>query len=257
MRIKFACLIATAAMTVSAADIDVATIIRKSVQANKRDFEAAAHYNNKERDKKGDGTKTYQDLMIDGSPYQRVIAVNGKPLSPEQQKAEQAKEQRERQKRANESPEQRRNRIAKFERDQRRDNEMMDQLTTAFNFKLAGTQKVRGFNVYVLRATPRPGYKPPNMSSQVLPGMTGELWVDQRTFQWVKVTAQVIHPVSIEGFLAQVEPGTRFEFEKGPVEDGRIWLATHFAMRSNAKVLYMFSHNSQEDDTFWDYQPAK
>jgi hypothetical protein len=91
------------------------------------------------------------------------------------------------------------------------------------------------------------------MHAQVLPGMQGQLWIDQKTYQWVKVTAEVIHPVSIEGFLAQVEPGTRFELEKSPV-DGGTWQITHFAMKSEAKVLFLFSHNSQENSTYFDYQ---
>jgi len=30
--------------------------------------------------------------------------------------------------------------------------------------------------------------------------MEGKLWIDEKTFQWVKVEATVIRPVSIEGF---------------------------------------------------------
>ncbi len=107
--------------------------------------------------------------------------------------------------------------------------------------------------MWMLKATPRPGYNPPNMETQVLPGMEGELWIDQKTYNWVKVTAHVIHPVSIEGFLAEVEPGTRFELEKSPVGGG-IWQITHFSMHSQAKVLHLFGRSSQEDDTYFDYQ---
>lgn len=51
------------------------------------------------------------------------------------------------------------------------------------------------------------------------------------------VEATVIHPVSIEGFLAQVEPGTQFKLEKMPVADG-IWLPKHFVshVRENGTV---------------------
>lgn len=257
MQIKFACVLAIAVLSARAAEPDVTTIIQKSVEANRRDFEAAPHFENKELSKKPGSTKTYLDLMIEGTPYRRLIAVNGQPLSADQQKAEQEKEERERQKRKSESQDERKSRIAKYDRERRRDNEMMDQLTQAFDFKLTGKQRLRGFNVYVLKATPKPGYKPINMSSQVLPGMAGQLWIDQATYQWVKVMAQVIHPVSIEGFLAQVEPGTRFEVEKAPVGDGKVWQFSHFAVNSNAKVLFMFNHDSQEDDTYWDYRPTK
>jgi hypothetical protein len=83
--------------------------------------------------------------------------------------------------------------------------------------------------------------------------MQGELWIDQKSYQWVKVTAQVMEPVSIEGFLARVEPGTRFELEMSPVEGGT-WQSTHFSMKSEAKVLGVFNHNSQQDSTYFDYQ---
>jgi hypothetical protein len=236
---------------------DVRDIVKRSVEANQRDFKAADSYNYKERDRTPSGSKTYQLTMIEGTPYQRLIGLGGKPLSPAREAAEQKKEQQAIQNRKRESSGDRQERIQKYERERSRDNAMMQQLTEAFTFALAGERKVRGFSVYVLKAMPKPGYKPPNMACQVLPGMQGELWIDQETYQWVKVTAQVIRPVSIEGFLARVEPGTRFELEKSPVGDGSIWLASHFAERANAKILGVFSHNSSEDDTFWDYQPAK
>jgi hypothetical protein len=228
-------------------------IIANSVLANQRDFQAAVHYNWKERDRTSKGSKTSQVTMIQGSPYYRVIAVNGKPLSPAEAAKEKKKEQQVAAERAAESPEQRRKRIEEFEKDRRRDAEMMAQLTKAFTFTLIGQQKLRGFNVWALRATPCKDYRPPTMETQVLTGMRGQLWIDQKSFQWVKVVAEVVHPVSIGGFLAEVQPGTRFELEKAPVGDG-IWLASHFAMKSDAKVLYMFNRGSEEEDTFFDYQ---
>jgi hypothetical protein len=37
-----------------------------------------------ERDQEKRQTKTYEEIMILGSPYVRVVAVNGKPLMPDQ-----------------------------------------------------------------------------------------------------------------------------------------------------------------------------
>jgi hypothetical protein len=111
------------------------------------------------------------------------------------------------------------------------------------------------FEVYELRATPRAGYNPPNMEAGVLTGMKGRLWIDTRTFQWVKVEAQVIHPVTIGGFLATVEPGTRFELENMRMS-GDIWLPEHFAMLSRAKILFMFSRRKSSDETYFDYRPS-
>jgi len=231
---------------------DVKTIIQKSVAANDRDFRAAPHFNYKEKDRVGKEIKAYQVTMIDGSPYQRLIAVGGKPLLKDQAAEELKKEQQAATDRKAQSPQQRKDRIARYEKDRKRDHEMMGQLTEAFDFTLLGKKRIKTFNVWVLKATPRPGYKPPNMETQVLPGMEGELWIDQKTYEWVKVTARVIRPVSIEGFLARVEPGTRFEVEKAPVGDG-IWQITHFSMQSHAKVLFLVNRASEEEDWFYDF----
>lgn len=232
---------------------DVQQIIERSVAANQRDFKEDPNYNYKERDRTPKGSKLYQVTMIEGTPYERLLEVNGKPLSPAQNAQEEKKQQQVTQQRRSESSEERQKRIAKYEEDRKRDHDMIEQLTKAFNFTFLGQHRLRGFTVWLLKATPQPGYQPPNMETQVLTGMQGELWIDQKSYQWVKVTARVVHPVSIQGFLAQVEPGTRFELEKSPVGDG-IWQITHFAMKSNAKVLYLFHRGSQEDETYFDFE---
>jgi hypothetical protein len=232
----------------------VESIIQNSVRANSKDWNAAPDYSCFERDRESNGeTKTFEDLMILGPPYQRLVEVNGKPLSGAQQEHERQKLQKTIADRRNESTDARAQRIAKYEKDRKRDRLLMEQLTEGFNFKLMGEQKLGGHDVYVLKATPRPGYQPPNMDTQVLKGMEGRLWIDKQTYQWVRVEARVIHPVSIEGFLAQVEPGTQFELEKTPVQDD-IWQPSHYAMRARAEIFHMIGHKSQDDETYYKYR---
>jgi hypothetical protein len=235
------------------AQVSVDTIIKRSVEANKLDWKLEPDFTHFERDKENGQDKTYEVMMIDGSPYQRLVAVNGKPLSEQEQRSEEQKLRQTISQRHHESPRQRAQRIANYEKDRKRDNLLMEQLTGAFNFSLVAEEKLGLHDVYVLQATPRPGYRPPNNEAKVLTGMQGRLWVDKQSFQWVKVEAEVIHPVSIEGFLARVSPGTRFELEKEPV-DNNVWLPKHFAMKANAKIVFLINHNSQEDDTFWGYR---
>jgi hypothetical protein len=254
---RIAVLLLPLAVLPTASQPDAATIIQHSVEANAVDWKANPEYDWTERDlEPGGDSKTSQEYMILGSPYGRLVAVNGKHLSPEKQREEQQKLDAEISKRRNESPDQRRQRIAEFEKERKRDNVMMEQLTHAFNFKLVGEQKLDSYDVYVLAATPKPGYQPPNMQSQALKGMEGKLWIDKASYQWVKVEAEVVHPVSIDGFLAKVEPGTRFELDKAPVDKG-VWLPKHFSMKARAKVLFFFSHRSADDETYWGYHKAQ
>jgi len=249
-------LFAAAFVYSAAAQEEVAAIIRRSAEANNRDWAAVPDFENYERDRNKDGDKTYAVTMLDGSPYERLVEVNGHPLSAAEQKREQDKYDKVGTERHRESPSKRSQRIAKYEGDRKRDHTLLEQLTIAFDFRLVGKEVLNGYKVYVLHATPRKGYKPPNRDSQVLTGMEGTLWIDQQSFQWVKVEAHVIRPVRIEGFLAQVEPGTRFELEKRPMT-GDIWLASHFAMKSTAKVMLVIPHNGEEDDSYFNYHKAQ
>ena len=234
---------------------DAASIIKKSTDVNDRDWAAAPQFDNSERDVDKNGDRTYEVTMLFGSPYQRLIAVNGHALGPAQQKEEQKKYEGVVKKRQHESPAEKSARIAKYEAERKRDYMLLEQMTVAFEFSLLGEQDLMGHRVYVLKATPRNGYRPPTRDCEVLTGMEGTLWIDHDSFQWVKVQAKVVHPVSIEGFLARVEPGTEFEFEKEPVS-ADIWLAKHFSMKSNARVLFVFPHRGQEDDSYFNYHKS-
>jgi len=232
----------------------VASILQRSVEANNRDWTAVFQFDNSERDRNKDGDNTYAVTMLYGSPYQRLIAVNGQALSPDKGKEEQRKFERAVEERKHESQDKRAARIVKYEAERKRDRTMLDQMTAAFDFHMVGEEQVDGRRVYELKATPRKGYRPPNRDSQVLTGMEGTLWIDCNTYQWVKVEAHVTHPVRIVGFLAQVEPGTRFELEKKPVPGNEnIWMAAHFTMRSRARVMWLIPHHGEEDVMFFNY----
>jgi hypothetical protein len=234
---------------------NAANIVQSSAEANERDWAAVPEFDNFERDRTKEGDKTYSVTMLEGSPYERLIAVNGKNLTSPKQQEEQEKYEKAITARQHESPDQRSRRIAKYQADRKRDQTLIQQMISAFDYRLVGKRSLNGFRVYVLKATPRRGYKPIDRDSEVLTGMEGTMWIDQKTFQWVRVAAHVIHPVRIEGFLAEVEPGTKFEVEKRPV-NGDIWLATRYSMRANAKVLLLFPHRGQEDDSYFNYHKA-
>jgi hypothetical protein len=65
-------------------------------------------------------------------------------------------------------------------------------MVDAFQFQLAGDAEVDGHACWVLDATPKPGYRPSTREGRILEGMKGRLWVNQRTYQWVKVHAEVV-----------------------------------------------------------------
>jgi hypothetical protein len=94
---------------------------------------------------------------------------------------------------------------------------------------------------------------PPNIEARVLTGMQGEFWIDTKTYQLFRGWARVLRPVSIEGFLATVQPGTEFEIEQRPVGDG-IWLPTRFFIHSRSDIAFVFHHHTSEDRTYFNYR---
>jgi hypothetical protein len=231
---------------------DVNAIISQSVEATRHDWDLEPQYQCFERDRVRHGNETYKDIMIDGSPYQILVKINDQPLSPDKQAAEQRKLQETISKRNAESPAEKQQRIEKYKKQLKTEHNLIAEMIKAFDFRFTGEQNLNGFRVYVLVAEPRPGYQPTSAETEVLKGMKGRLWIDKKTHQWVKVQGEVMHPVTIYGFVAQVEPGTEFELEQMPVGND-VWLPKHFGMQARVNVLYLFGHHKADDQTYFDY----
>ncbi len=245
-----------AAACASAAQLAPEEIIRRSVAANEKDWNEAPSFSHRDRtiEKKADETsdRTYAVSMMEGSPYRKLVAIDGQPLSAARQHQEDQKERHELARRRSESAAERDARIRKYQKDRDQDHLLMDQMAAAFKFKLIGDATIYGHPAYVLDAEPSPDYKPVNREAKVLTGMKGRLWVEKEHFHWVKVEAEVIHPVSFGGFLAKVSEGTKFELAKEPVS-GEIWQPKEFTVQVCASVLF-WSHNSTTKDQFSDYR---
>ncbi len=227
-------------------------IVQRSVARTNADWDAAPEYGFTVHDvitRKGSKTsKTYEVLMIEGSPYNRPIAINGRKLTPAEIKKEDRKLQQEIKRRRDESPAARQKRVAEYEKERRQDHALLREMVKGFDYTLAGEDTVNGRRCFLLEATPKPGYQPPTRDTQVLWGMRGKMWVDMQQYQWVRVTAEVFRPVSFGLFFATVKPGTEFTLEQMPVK-GELWLPSHFSMEINARVL-LWRHLLSDNETY-------
>jgi hypothetical protein len=233
-------------------------IVRRSVANTDADWAKAAQYDFTERDivvEHGTRTaKTYQVMMIEGSPYNKLIARNGEPLSAAETRQQDQKLAAETNRRRKESSEARQKRVGAYQRERRQDHALMSEMAKAFDFKLTGQDTVNGHRCFVLEAEPKAGYRPSNHETAVLTGMRGTMWVDAQAYQWVKVHAEVFRPVAFGLFFARVNPGTQFTLEEQPVH-GDLWLPSHFAMAVKARIL-IASRNSTDDETYSNYRPS-
>jgi hypothetical protein len=200
--------------------------------------------------------KTYEVLMIEGSPYMKMIAEEGRELSPMAAREEEQKYQREMEKRRRESPRERQKRVAKFTEERDRDHAFLSEIPVAFVFRMSNEQLPENDAVWLLEGTPKPGYTPSTREGKVLAGMNIKFWIDKATCQWLRIEAEVQHPVSIYGLFAKVSPGTKFTLEQAPVAPG-IWLPKHFTVHVDATALGFIKKDSVQDETYSDYRPIR
>jgi hypothetical protein len=251
--------IATGCALNAATQPDATEIIRRSVQNIETDWRQAPQYSFVERDVEGKhhatpSVKSYQVLTIDGSPYRQLIAINDHPISSVEQVEEEHKLRAEVLNRGHENQRERHRRIAKFLRERDQDHAMLKEMVDAFDFRLVGEADVNGHKCWVFAAEPKPGYQPKTRETKVLVAMKGKLWIDKSQYQWVRVEADVMRPVTMYA-VAKVGPGTRFCLEQAPVA-GNLWLPTHFSVSVKASAFGFINEDSTDDETYRQYKPA-
>jgi len=176
---------------------NVQQLIERSASEIAADWREAPNYSFIERDVERErdsqpSRKTYEVIMLDGSPYNRLISTDDQPLTPWDQAEAKHKLQSEIRKRKRESSEQRSTRISKYLKARHQDVALLQAMADAFAFQMVGSEIVESHDCWVLDASPKPGYQPTSRETKVLSGMRGRLWIDKASGQWVKVQAEVL-----------------------------------------------------------------
>jgi hypothetical protein len=230
--------------------VDASAIISRSIAANEADWMADPLYDRCEREDDGDAVQTHDITMVKGRPYERLVAVDDRPISTSQARDERDKRQREIAQHDAEDG----NAINSYRRRHARFKALFRQFPNAFTFELEGRSQVAGRTAYHVTATPRPGYTPPTRDARALTGMTVDFWVDVETYHWIKLAARITKPVSVVGLLVRLEPGTTVELEKAPMDGGDVWLITGLKVQAISRVLMLFGHHTSDDLRYFNFR---
>ena len=233
-------------------------IVQRATAALNSDWASDPLYACVERDEvqKGDKltSRTFEVVMIDGSDYHLLLAVDDRPLPPDRRRAELLKFQKEVERRKNESPSARRARIDAWKKKRDENGELLLDFPTALTFQLMGEETRSGHPAYVLAANPKPGIVPSTRAAKVLAGMQGKAWVEKDTLHPMLVECTVVTPVPVYGPLASVLPGTEIEIRMTPVSDST-WLIDEVSMRLNVAKLHVFKSTTVTRSTYTQYRP--
>jgi hypothetical protein len=197
--------------------------------------------------------RTWDVTFQEGSPYRRLIARNGVPLTPEEQKAEDEKMQWNIAERRKESKEQRERRIAEWRKRADRQREPLIEVPDAFNFQVVREEPLNGAVAWVIDGTPKPNYKPKSSSASILEKMKTRFWISKRDYHWIKIEAETLDTFTYGTFLLRIGKGAHITMEQARVS-GDIWLPTRIALTGSARILLVKGVHAQLDITYSDYK---
>jgi hypothetical protein len=202
---------------------------------------------------KSEKTVTEDVMFIDGSPYRRVVERNDKPLTPDEQKAEEERLRRSDEERRKETPAQRQARIAEWRRRQDERNAPYREVPDAFDFKIAGEETVDGTPAWIIDAMPKPGYKPKASGASILSRFQGRLWIAKSDYGVVRMDAETLGTVGYRGILFRLSKGSRLHVEMVKV-NGDVWMPKIANISLSGKVLLLVGLHGDAEFSFRDYK---
>ncbi len=229
---------------------DPLAIVRRAASVDDSNFQIARRYTFvqrvEERVARSTKSETYDILFLYGAFYRRLIARNDQPLSPPEEKQQQEKLDRQAEK-------WRRNPPVREARERERTRAVLRLIPAAYHFRLAGEETLDSRPVWVLEATPQPGYRPALPDARYLPKLRGRLWIDKTDYHWVRVQVEVIETISFGLFLARIGPGSGMDFEQVRVND-EVWLPRRVLLRAAVRVGLVKKIQGEIEITYRDFR---
>lgn len=253
----FACLLAVtaAASAQPSPPIDPEALVRKTVSNELHNADSAHSFMFKSRKQTPKGSQTRLYVQTRDSMVGLVIANDDKPLTPEQRKNEEARNQR-----LLSDPDALKHKQKQEKEDQERVNRIMKALPEAFQYEYDGTVTGKqglgkpGDELVRLKFHPNPEYDPPSRTEQVLSGMQGTILIDAQKDRIAEIDGTLFKDVSFGwGILGHLDKGGHFLVEQGDVGDNS-WAITKMSLSFTGKVLLFKGLNIKSDEVYSDFR---
>src|SRR5215468_871664 len=193
-------------------DSDTITELVRRVVANYKSREAQldnytylAHVARTEFDRngkpKGKITGTDEIMILEGAPYRRTVFLNGRPLSPEQERQQQM--------------------LLEAEAEARRAGynkhpvhnpflAPIAQLPHEFRLRWRGQQRLGGHELQMIEALPVDQQRPASSDQEYARHFKVKLWIDADEAQIVRVESELVRTLTLDQNLFAVSPDVKF-----------------------------------------------
>ena len=239
------------AQTAAKMPFDGTSLVRRAVQ-HRLDMDKShqlVRYVLRKKDARRETTKEIIETK-DGD-VARLIAIDGKPLNAE---AERAEMERLDTLAAHPELEERRHRIEI--KDQGRIDALLRVLPDAELYQLEGMFPCGTGQCYRLSFTPNPRFVPPDLEADFLRGFAGEVWIDQAQERLTQLDAHLIVDVDFGyGILGKLNKGGTASLRQTDV-GGHEWKLTELKVNLTGKALMVKSLNILIDEEASDFSPV-
>jgi len=242
---------------------DAREIVRKSDELDQanwvrmKDYTWIARETERSLDSRGavksERSETWETVVLYGEPHRRLLERDGKPLSTPDQRKEQQKLDKSVAKLEQESPQQRERRQAEYEKRREKDREFLREVPDLYDFKLLGDEKIDGLDVWMISATPRPGFQPKRSEAKPLLKVQAKMWIDKAEYQWVRLEAETTATISFGLFIVRLNPGARLVFEQTRVND-EVWLPKRESVRGAGRLGLVKKLAGEQEVTWNNYR---
>ena len=127
------------------------------------------------------------------------------------------------------------------------------EIPEAFIFRLLGTDSVSNQPAWKIEARPKPGYHAVHSKAQDFAKVRATIWVEQATYHWVRVEAEVLNTITADFGLLRVAPGSSMQFEQSRVND-EIWLPSSMVVHFAARVALLKVLRGEFDVRYSNYR---
>ncbi|MGH9486473.1 MAG: hypothetical protein ACRD04_02645 [Terriglobales bacterium] len=204
----------------------------------------------KDRPGKVESDETDDVSEVDGIEYDRIIARDGKPLSPKQA----AKEARKAAAfiRKHNNPKVEAKDLAEQAKERRESRKLIDTFAEAFHLAFTPPSVPAPCNCWGITLAPRKRFHTRDHNLDLLHHVRGTLWISRQNFGMEQANFLVLQTLSLGWVLARIEKGSTFEFKNNLV-DGH-WFGQSLTGTVNARVLLVKPYHLLLDDTYTDYR---
>jgi hypothetical protein len=225
---------------------DALSLLKVSVQA-----ELNADENDHSRWRYRDDQQVLHTVSIvvqtDNGSVKRLIQRNGRPLSPDEARQEDARIYR-----VIHDP----SRLIKQKKDSEQDDKSARELLTMLPDAFLWTIQSQNAQTATLHFEPNPKFDPPSLQARVLAAMNGTVVIDKSQHRIQTISGRLTEDVTFGfGLFGRLRQGGTFRVERRQIAPG-LWQITETHVHIDGRALLFKSIGQQEDEVQTDFTPV-